>query len=360
MATGKITIDEGSTTNLATNQITEDAVIKQIGRSVLNSSDGAEFGTIANPVIVNGSNVTQPISGTVTANLGTIADVATQTTLSTLNGKVVTCNTGSVTISSAIPTGTNAIGKLAANSGVDIGDVDILSLPSVSLASQINPFTNDINISLDSEAVLLGAGDSNIGNVDVVTLPNVTLASQVSPFSTDVKISLDSEAVVLGAGSELIGSIEISGAIPAGTNSIGKLGANSGVDIGDVDVTSLPAIPAGTNLIGAVKRDTINYTPVRKYYEATGAATDGIVWSPAAGKKWAITDISLSTSAAATVTFEDDKAAGDAIVMGWDLAANGGVTINLQTPLVSEEADADLIVTTSAGNIKCVVSGYEI
>lgn len=38
-------------------------------------------------------------------------------------------------------------------------------------------------------------------------------------------------------------------ALPAGTNAIGKLAANSGVDIGDVDVTS---ISAGTNLIGDV------------------------------------------------------------------------------------------------------------
>lgn len=39
----------------------------------------------------------------------------------------------------------------------------------------------------------------------------------------------------------------LSQALPAGTNTIGKLGANSGVDIGDVDVTS---IAAGSNVIG--------------------------------------------------------------------------------------------------------------
>lgn len=38
-------------------------------------------------------------------------------------------------------------------------------------------------------------------------------------------------------------------ALPAGSNAIGKLAANSGVDIGDVDVTS---IAAGVNLIGDV------------------------------------------------------------------------------------------------------------
>jgi hypothetical protein len=35
--------------------------------------------------------------------------------------------------------------------------------------------------------------------------------------------------------------VTLDGSIPAGTNAIGKLAANSGVDIGDVDVTSVPA-----------------------------------------------------------------------------------------------------------------------
>jgi len=49
-------------------------------------------------------------------------------------------------ITNALPAGTNAIGKLAANNGVDIGDVDVKSI---------------------------AVGDNNIGNVDVVTLPTI-------------------------------------------------------------------------------------------------------------------------------------------------------------------------------------------
>lgn len=37
---------------------------------------------------VDGSGVTQPVSGTITANLGTISTAATESTLSTLNGKI--------------------------------------------------------------------------------------------------------------------------------------------------------------------------------------------------------------------------------------------------------------------------------
>jgi hypothetical protein len=75
-----------------------------------------------------------------------------------------------VNVIDSLPAGSAAIGKLSANSGVDIGDVDITSI---------------------------AAGDNNIGNVDIAS------------------------------------------AIPAGANAIGKLAANSGVDIGDVDVTSV-------------------------------------------------------------------------------------------------------------------------
>lgn len=52
------------------------------------------------------------------------------------------------------------------------------------------------------------------------------------------------------SGSEM--QVDVVAALPAGTNAIGKLAANSGVDIGDVDVTS---IAAGTNAIGRVGHD---------------------------------------------------------------------------------------------------------
>ena len=44
--------------------------------------------------------------------------------------------------------------------------------------------------------------------------------------------------------------VDVVGALPAGTNAIGKLAANSGVDIGDVDVTSAVSatLDHGSNL----------------------------------------------------------------------------------------------------------------
>ena len=61
---------------------------------------------------VDGSGVTQPVSN---AGITTIAGAVSGTEMQ-------------VDVVAALPAGTNAIGKLAANSGVDIGDVDVTSI----------------------------------------------------------------------------------------------------------------------------------------------------------------------------------------------------------------------------------------
>ena len=129
-----------------------------------------------------------------------------------------------VDVVASLPAGTNAIGKLAANSGVDIGDVDVTSLPSIPAG------TNSIG------TVILGAGTAaigklsansgvDIGDVDVTSLPS------------------------LPAGTNSIGTVILG----AGTAAIGKLVANSGVDIGDVDVTSVVPGVGATNLGKAIQ-----------------------------------------------------------------------------------------------------------
>lgn len=114
--------------------------------STIRDAAGNERGvnvTAGNALVVDGSAVTQPVSGTVTANLSAtdnavlddIADGIAVTQSGTWNVGTVTAVTA---ISNALPAGTN-----------NIGDVDVLSI---------------------------AAGDNNIGNVDVVTLPAVTNA----------------------------------------------------------------------------------------------------------------------------------------------------------------------------------------
>ena len=84
-----------------------------------------------------------------------------------------------------------------------------------------------------------GPSSNNLGVLPAIataSAPSHTEGMQVGDsvnLAGDTRVTLDGEAVVLGAGAA----------------AIGKLGANSGVDIGDVDVTS---IAAGDNNIGNV------------------------------------------------------------------------------------------------------------
>jgi hypothetical protein len=255
------------------------------------------------------------------------------------------------------------------------------------------------------------------GDYEPLTVVGGRLAVQATASGTfTVDGSGVTQPVSHAALTELAAAIDtevqcdIVGALPTGTNAIGKLAANSGVDIGDTDVTSVIPGSGATNLgkaedgghtsgdvgvmVLGVRNDTPNaalagtdldYSPiglyrdgsirvappesdfavlgsnsVKKYYTNAGAVTDGIVWSPAAGKRWYVTDIFINVSAAATVTLEDDKAGGDEAVWKAELAANSGWSHSFSTPFFSGEDAADLIITTTAGNVYVTIAGYEI
>ncbi len=116
---------------------------------------------------VNGSGVTQPVSGTVAAtqsgtwNIGTVTVV---TSVGSLTNALPAGdnNIGNVDLASAIPAGTN-----------NIGDVDILSIAA-----------GDNNIG-NVDIASIAAGDNNIGNVDIVTMPNAVVAGDVANDTAD-------------------------------------------------------------------------------------------------------------------------------------------------------------------------------
>lgn len=111
--------------------------------------------------------------GTIDADTGGIL-TAVQTLDNAISGSEM-----QVDVVGALPAGTNAIGKLAANSGVDIGDVDVTSI---------------------------AAGDNNIGNVDVVTLPakKITYAASTTLTQTSLDGLAASSTHVAGWESDAI------------------------------------------------------------------------------------------------------------------------------------------------------------
>lgn len=333
--------------------------------TTLRDAAGNERGvnvTAGNALTVDGSAVTQPISHAALTELAAAIDTEVQ-----------------VDVVGALPAGTNAIGKLAANSGVDIGDVDVTSIIPGTGATNLGKAVDTATGATDTGVLALATRDDALSALTPIEGDNVQLRTDANGALWTHDDALDAAL----SGSEL--QVDVVAALPAGTNNIGDVdvlsiaaGDNNigNVDIasiaagdnniGNVDVVTLPALAAGTNAVGKLLPPDVDVTThtnyAKKYYTSTGAATDGIIWSPAAGKRWHVVSWSINVSAAATVTIEDDLAAGDSPVFKAEFAANSGIVqyFGEKYPLASGEDAADLLITTSAGNVYVTVTGYEV
>ena len=156
------------------------------------------------------------------------------------------------------------------------GSAAVTNAGLTELAAAINASSQmDVNIAASNATITVAShAVTNAGTfatqVDGAALTalqlidNLVLAEDAAHVSADPGVQLlavrkatpanvsgtdgDYEPLQVSAG-RLWASAIIDTALPAGTNAIGKLAANSGVDIGDVDVLS---IAAGTNSIGNV------------------------------------------------------------------------------------------------------------
>jgi hypothetical protein len=106
----------------------------------------------------------------------------------------------------------------------------------VDTTNEVSPLQVDANGRLKVE--IFDGGDSH-------TVDYATTGSGTATGALRVELPTNGTGVIATVGAVTAST----NALPAGTNAIGKLSANSGVDIGDVDVAS---IAAGTNRIGDV------------------------------------------------------------------------------------------------------------
>lgn len=167
-----------------------------------------------------------------------IGDPATNTGVASVDAT----NGVSVTLTTAIPTGSNTIGKLAANSGVDIGDVDVTSSVLPTGASTLaEQQTQTTALQLIDNIVHTEDEASSDGHSGALVLARRT----DSPANTS-GANLDYEALQMSAG-RLWTSATVDAALPTGTNSIGQVTANAGTNLN----TSALALESGGNLAGA-------------------------------------------------------------------------------------------------------------
>ena len=169
-----------------------------------------------------------------------------------------------VDVVGSLPAGSAAIGKLAANSGVDIGDVDITSI---------------------------AAGDNNIGNVDIVSLPASTNTIEVVGDAAE-NANASGNPVLIGGRYNASGTND-GGLRTLGTTDVGALALDpKGVlltkdftgQAGSILVTGTGAVAAGYGKFIAIQfiEDTVfnssanglSASDVNRWPDDTGAGSD--------------------------------------------------------------------------------------
>ena len=247
------------------------------------------------------------------------------------NASDISINTGDITLGD--------VGVTSIGNGVDVAQGATTDAAASSSVAEDTTARTGIGLwkGIKNILILINAKFGSLGQKTMAGSAPVVLASDQSALAVDatgqgdVPVTLDGEEVVLGAG----------------TAAIGKLAANSGVDIGDVDVASIAAgdnnignvdlasaIPSGTNLIGktSVGQDTSTIyngtTALTPKFAAINVASSGdnTIVAAVVDKKIRVLQVLLTAGAAVNVRFEDG-AGGTALTGIMEVAANGGFVL---------------------------------
>lgn len=219
------------------------------------TSKGQATGANSLPVVLP-SDQTVPISVASLPLPSGAATAAKQDTimghLDGVEGILTTIDIDTGNISTKIDTLAGAV------SGTEM-QVDVLTMPAVTIQDGGNSITVDTASVTDLD---LGAGTITRESRGLIlsSFATTTTLADSAAYGDDQTAGLASVNARLWDGSQYVRSrgdatngldvdvTRIATALPAGTNAIGKLAANSGVDIGDVDVTSIIPGTGATNL----------------------------------------------------------------------------------------------------------------
>lgn len=148
---------------------------------------------------------------------------ATEATLSTINGKITAVDTGNVTITGSLPAGTNAIGKLSANSGVDIGDVTI---DNAAGASAVNIQDGGNSITVDGTVSVTGvatAANQTTGNSSLSSIDGKLNSLGQKAMAASVPVVLASDQSAISVIPSLVTSANVTKANVSATGTSAQL-----------------------------------------------------------------------------------------------------------------------------------------
>ncbi|KKN32993.1 hypothetical protein LCGC14_0808190 [marine sediment metagenome] len=313
---------------------------------------------------------------------------------------------GDIKFGESLPAGTNAIGKLAANSGIDIGDVDVTSIVPGVAATSLGKARDSALGATDTGVMALAVRDDTLTTLTPADGDYVPLrvGSTGKLHVTDANITTcNTGAVVIASGTvttvstvtnlSQMGGVAISlneGTIDTGTQRVSLATDDDAVaSLGIIDdwdavhasaassdgpqimgagySTGLPidvgadgdAARICTDRFGRIVRGLMPQNFVEIFDSADASAEANVVKAATVSRKIYILSLTISVDAEMWVKLQDEDS--NAITPKFWLKAGGGLvkTYPPEAPLVLDVANKALeVITEGAGNIGVEVTGY--
>lgn len=329
----------------------------------------------------------------------------TEVQVDVLTMPVVTV-TGTVTANLAA--GTNAIGKLAANSGVDIGDVDVTSVSgnvtviqgtATNLKAQAEAYqggsavgaANPLEVTLANGSVpshaVTNAGTFAVQATVAAGAATIAKAEDAVAGSGDtgvfsLSVANEAQSTLAADGDYIARAADTKGnTLVAGTTAHDGVDSGNPVKIGMKAANALPTAVANADRVNAIgdlfgRQLVAHIDPAMQVWKAvnyTAQQTGATIWDPTAGKKIAVTAVSIGsygTTAGRLILWFGDNAdttytAGtDQVLFAGSFAPSAsskpGAVLPLATPVFCTTADRELHITTDAAmSVDVTVYGYE-
>lgn len=277
----------------------------------------------SNQLLVAEANSTAILADTANmdTNLGTVAGAVSGSEMQ-------------VDVVASLPAGTNAIGKLAANSGVDIGDVDVTSLDGVAAEAaalgngiliQGDDGTDRKNINVDATT-----GDVQVDVTNTVTVSG-TVTANLSSTDNTVLDTIETNTdfgTVTGGGTET-GALRVTIANNStGVVSVDDNGGALTVDASQLDIDDLAPTSDGVGAALDTSQIMNGTTSLTPKYAVIDAATSGdnTLVSAVSSKKIRVLACFMVAAGDLTARFEDG-ASGTALTGQMNLTTNSGFVL---------------------------------
>lgn len=283
--------------------------------------------------------------------------------LTAIDAKITACNTGAVVIaSSALPTGAaTAARQDTGNASLSSIDAKLpalgqalaaASVPVVLTAAQLSTLTPLTTLptvtTVDAVTQItnaLPAGDNNIGNVDIVTMPNVTLAAGTN--TNEVVGDAAHDAAIAGNPLRMAGRALTSDYTAVSTGDT----ADMITTVLGKQIVKLDSIPDNTWNYAAAAGGLVNTTGVTAK-AAAGAGIRNYVKS---------CQVINSHATTGTEVLIRDGAAGTVLHRGWAQPGGGGYALTFDPPLrgsANTLIEIAEVTTTATAGVLVNLQGY--